>query len=157
MVALAAVILASAWLSGGCSRPSGSSPAAAAGEQDPWRKTALWVDQGEQPRPITNGQAIAVGEVTVEVFVAPYPPQREGSIDIYVRDRATGKPVEGNAVRIAFDMYMPHGNIGADVLPTGGGHFLVPYKLVMPGEWRADIAITRGGSMASLAVIFRID
>ncbi len=140
----------------GCGRASGTPPGAGAQQQSPWQATKLWVEQDDQTRPFENGTALAVGDVTVEIFVAPYPPLREGSIDFYVTDGATGKPVEGG-LKIIFDMYMPHGSIRADALSTGGGHFLVPYKLVMPGEWRADITIARGGDAASLAVIFRVD
>lgn len=157
IAALVGVILAAAILSVGCSRSSGASSTARDSEQNPWKKTALWVEQGDQTRPIENGQAIAVGDVTVEVFVAPYPPLREGSIDLYVRDRTTGRPVEGGSLKIAFDMYMPHGSLRAEAMPTGGGHYLIPYKLVMPGEWRLDVTITHRGDDSALALIFRID
>ncbi len=98
-----------------------------------------------------------MGDANVEIFVAPYPPLREGNIDLYLTDRATGKPLESNALRIIFDMDMPHGSIRADALPTGGGHFLVPYKLVMPGQWRVEITVTRGGNWAAFALIFKVD
>jgi len=89
----------------------------------------------------------------VEIFVAPYPPLREGTIDLYVTSRTTGKPL-GGALKILFDMYMPHGNIKVEAAPMGDGHFLVPYRLVMPGEWRADITIA--GSPAPFALIFQV-
>lgn len=125
--------------------------------QSPWQKTALWVEQDGKTKPFENGSAIDVGGVTVEFFVAPYPPTREGSIDLFVRDKTTRAPVESGNLRIAFDMYMPHGSIRAEALPTGGGHYLIPYKLVMPGEWRVDITISHGGDTVTLAFIFRVN
>ncbi|MBI3953697.1 MAG: FixH family protein [Chloroflexi bacterium] len=100
---------------------------------------------------------MVVGAVNVEVFIAPYPPQREGSIDLYITEKTTGKPVETGSVDMAFDMYMPHGRIRAEAQSTGGGHYLVPYKLVMPGEWRLDMTVSRSGEVAALALIFRTD
>lgn len=142
----------------GCTGSTGSRPGSDAAQAGTaWQKTALWVEQGDQTRPFENGTALVNGDVTIEIFVAPYPPSREGSIDLYVTDTATRRPVEDGAVRIGFDMYMPHGNIKAEALPTGGGHFLVPYKLVMPGEWRADIVVRHGSDETPLAVIFKVD
>lgn len=157
MVALAAMVAALAILSAGCSRSNGSLPTTGPGQQNPWQRTALWVEQDGQARPFENGQAVAVGTVTVELFIAPYPPLREGSIDLYARDRVTGQPVEGDGLQIIFDMYMPHGSIRAKAVPTGGGHYLIPYKLVMPGEWRVDITISASRDVAALAFIFRVD
>ncbi len=148
----------------GCSRVAvapgnegAAPPAAATPARNPWEKAFLWVEQDGRTRPIENGTAVALGEVTVEVFVAPFPPLREGSIDLYVTETATRKPVDDSALRIIFDMYMPHGSIRAEALPTGGGHFLVPYRLVMPGEWRADVTVTHGRSDATIGLIFRVD
>ncbi len=128
---------------------------AAAGK--PGTATVMWVEQDGQARPFENGGRVTVGDVTVEIFVAPYPPLREGSIDLYLTDRVTGKPLQGNALKIIFDMYMPHGSIRAEALPTGGGHYLIPYKLVMPGQWRVDFTITRSGGTAAFALIFKVD
>lgn len=119
--------------------------------------TVMWVEQDGRARPFQNGERLTLGDVHVEIFVAPYPPLREGTIDLYLTDRATNKPLESNTLRIMFDMDMPHGSIRAEALPTGGGHFLVPYKLVMPGQWRVEITVTRGGNWATFALIFKVD
>lgn len=154
------VLLAGAALAlGGCARPGGESPPSAAtpGTADPWRETAIWVEQDNETRPFENGTRVAAGGLSIEIFVAPYPPLREGSIDLFLTDPATDRPVEEHAPQIVFDMYMPHGSIRAAALPMGGGHYLIPYKLVMPGEWRADITITGAGGRAVLALIFRVE
>jgi len=117
----------------------------------------MWVEQDGRARPFQNGERLSIGDVNVEIFVAPYPPLREGTIDLYLTDRATNKPLESNTLRIIFDMDMPHGSIRTEALPTGGGHFLVPYKLVMPGQWRVEITVTRGGNWAVFALIFKVD
>lgn len=141
----------------GCSPArSGGQPTATAPAVNPWQQTAIWVQQDGQARPFENGARLVVGELGVEIFVAPFPPMREGSIDLFLTHAASGRPVEGD-LKIVFDMYMPHGSIRAAALPTGGGHYLIPYKLVMPGEWRADIAITHQGEPAALALIFRLE
>ncbi|MBI4279747.1 MAG: FixH family protein [Armatimonadetes bacterium] len=128
------------------------------GQETPWQKSALWVQERDgKARPFQNGQTVTVGDVNVEVFIAPYPPVREGSIDLYVTDRATGKPASDGDLEIIFDMDMPHGSIRAQAMPTGGGHYLIPYKLVMPGEWRVDISIASGADAAALALIFRVE
>ncbi len=136
----------------------GSSRAAPDGPDDgnPFHKTALWVEVDGEARPFENGASVVLGEVNVELFVAPFPPAREGSIDLYVTDRASGSPVEDGAMNISFDMSMPHGSISAQALPTGGGHSLVPYKLVMPGEWRMDITISRSADVAQLSLLFEV-
>ncbi len=147
LLGAAALILA------GCAR---SDSAAAPGE-DPWRKHALWVERDAQTTPIENGEKVRLGVVAIEIFVAPYPPLREGSIDLLVTEAATGRPLEDSVLRIVFDMYMPHGILRVEALPTGGGHFLVPYRLVMPGEWRANITVTGEGTPATLGLVFRVD
>ncbi|HKZ51401.1 MAG TPA: FixH family protein [Dehalococcoidia bacterium] len=158
LVGLAGLLVALTVALAACSGSGSSTQAAKAGQQNPWQKTALWVqEQGGQPQAFENGKTIAVGDVNIEVFVAPYPPLREGSIDLYMTDKAMGKPVESSGPEIIFDMYMPHGSIRTEALPTGGGHYLVPYKLVMPGEWRVDITISRSREVVAMAIIFRVD
>ncbi len=142
----------------GCTRSGTSQPVPNTAQVGTsFQKTALWVEHDDRTTPFENGTALAIADVNIEIFVAPYPPLREGSIDLYVTDSATRRPVEDGVVKISFDMYMPHGSIKADAMSVGGGHFLVPYKLVMPGEWRADIVVARGSDQVPLAVIFRID
>lgn len=132
------------------------SPSAGPANEDPFKRAALWVVEDEKARPFENGTALNLGDVDVEVFLSPYPPTREGSIDLFVIERPSGAPIEGGDVRIVFDMYMPHGVIKAEALPMGGGHYLVPYKLVMPGEWRMDFTITTGTDQADLGLLFRV-
>lgn len=154
---IAATLAALFLVLAGCSGSKGSSPeTASTGEVNPWEKAALWVEHDGKTEPFENGTAVTVGDINVEVFVAPYPPSWEGSIDLYVTEKATGKPLEGSGPAIIFDMYMPHGSIKAEALPTGGGHYLVPYKLVMPGEWRVNITISRSRELAALALIFQL-
>lgn len=129
---------------------------ARSGDGHPVGETVLWIEQDGQSRPFENGTSVRVGDVNVELFVAPFPPAREGSVDLYVTDRASGSPVEDGAMNISFDMAMPHGSISAQALPTGAGHSLVPYKLVMPGEWRMDITISRSADVVQLTLLFEV-
>lgn len=147
-------LLAMSLLLAGCGGWGGA-PRGAAGA-NPWQTTALWMEQDGVTAPFANGSTVAAGDLDVEVFLSPYPPVREGSIDLYVTDRAARAPVEGSGVRIVFDMYMPHGQIKAEAMPMGGGHYLVPYKLVMPGEWRVDLALTSARGEAALGLIFKV-
>ncbi len=155
---MAAVTLAVAIGISGCSRstssPQGPPPATG---QNPWQKTALWVEHDGQTQPFDNGATVSIGDLDIEIFVAPYPPLREGSIDLYLTEKATGAPVNAGSLRIVFDMYMPHGSLRAQALPTGGGHFLVPYRLVMPGEWRLDISVTHRNDAVALALLFKVE
>lgn len=152
----ALLIAVSLWLAG-CSRPAGPQESTTAADGNPWERTALWVELGDQTQPFENGSTLGVGDLNLELFVAPYPPLREGSIDLYLTERATGEPAEASSLKIIFDMYMPHGVTRAQALPTGGGHFLVPYRLVMPGEWRVDISIAHQKNVIALALIFRVE
>ncbi len=119
--------------------------------------TVMWIEQDGVSRPFENGGRIVSGDITVEIFVAPYPPLREGTIDLYLTERATGRALGSKTLRIIFDMDMPHGSIRAEAMPAGGGHFLVPYRLVMPGQWRIDITVARGSNVAAFTLIFKID
>ena len=145
----------------GCS--GASAPAADdGGDQPTAQRTSLWVvtegvGEGGQAMPYENGKVVTVGDVNVEMFIAPYPPASEGSIDLLVTDQTTGAPVEGGGLDIIFDMDMPHGNIQAEAVQTGGGHYLVPYLLVMPGTWELDVTITHADAVRALAFIFKID
>jgi hypothetical protein len=125
-------------------------------DEDPFHATALWIELNDETLPFENGTAVTVGDLDVELFVAPFPPAREGSIDLYLTDRDTGEPVDEGSLDVSFDMYMPHGAILAQALPSGGGHSLIPYKLVMPGEWRVDISIARSSKVSQLSLIFEV-
>jgi hypothetical protein len=123
--------------------------------------TTLWVaedaSQGGRAVPFENGTAVNVGSVDVELFIAPYPPTREGSIDLLVTDNATGGPTDDGTVDISFDMDMPHGTIKAQAVSSGGGHYLVPYLLVMPGTWQVNVTVSQADDVRSLAFIFKVD
>ena len=155
VLALMGVLLA------GCS--GASAPAAdEGGDQPAAQRTSLWVvtegvGEGGQAMPYENGKVVTVGDVNVEMFIAPYPPAREGSIDLLVTNRESGGPVEGGGLEITFDMDMPHGTIRAMALPADGGHYLVPYLLVMPGTWQVDVTISHADAVRALAFIFKID
>jgi len=151
-----ALVAAALVLVAACGGSRQTSPTTNASGETPWQKTALWIEQGDETKPFANGGTVSVGDVNVEVFVAPYPPLREGSIDLYATEQATSRPVEGDGLGIVFDMYMPHGSLRAEALPMGGGHYLVPYKLVMPGEWRVDITLSRSSAVAAFGLIFRV-
>ncbi len=145
----------------GCSDSDAPSKSANDSAQPAIGSTGLWVvtegaGQGGRAVPFENGTATTVGDVTVEMFIAPYPPAREGSIDLLVADQGTGAPVEGGGLEITFDMDMPHGNIRAEAIQTGGGHYLVPYLLVMPGTWEVDVTITHADAVRALAFIFKV-
>jgi hypothetical protein len=125
-------------------------------DEDPFHATALWIVVNDETLPFENGTAVTVGDLDVELFVAPFPPAREGSIDLYLTERDTGEPVDEGSLDVSFDMYMPHGAILAQALPSGGGHSLIPYKLVMPGEWRVDISIGRSSTVSQLSLVFEV-
>lgn len=158
LIALGLMAVLVAACSGANSLPRGDGN----GEQPAGQRTALWVvtegaGQGGQGVPFENGTAVTIGNVNVELFIAPYPPAREGSIDLLVTDRVTGAPVEGGGLEIIFDMDMPHGNIRAEALASGGGHYLVPYLLVMPGIWQVNVTITQADAVRALTFIFKVD
>lgn len=156
-------LFAAAVLVTACGGSADGAPAGSPGtDRQGYKATSLWVvadgaGKGGQPVPFENGTGIAVADVSVEFFIAPHPPAREGTIDLLITDRATGGPVSGGGLEIVFDMEMPHGSLRAEAIPAGDGHFLIPYLLVMPGTWEMDITISRANSVKSLAFIFEVD
>jgi hypothetical protein len=154
VLTLLGLLLAACSGSGGSSESSNENAPATNGNASLWVVTE-GVGQGGRAVPFQNGTATTVGDVTVEMFIAPYPPVREGNIDLLVADQGTGAPVEGGGLEITFDMDMPHGNIRAEAVPTGAGHYLVPY-LLMPGTWEMDVTITHANAVRAVAFIFKV-
>lgn len=82
----------------------------------------------------------AEGKVLVEVRTAPTQPPSRGtsSVELFVRDRATGKPLDGLTVDVL--PWMTAHNHGSSiptfVEPKGDGRYLVTnVSFFMPGTW----------------------
>lgn len=140
MMALGVLLVALAAIAcgGGAAAPTGtgtSAPEAAdAGEQ------RLWIKHGEEMQPFANGDEVAVGAMSAEIFVSPYPPGRTANIDFYLT--SAGEPVEGANITLQYDMtVMEHGPFQLLAVPTGRGHYLAAVDFAMDGVFWLNVSL----------------
>jgi hypothetical protein len=97
---------------------------------------------------IENGAEIDLGpELTAVIRVGPYPPTRDGVLEIVLQNPADQTPVVGATVEASAEMrYMDHGVLrlvgmertGAAAAP---GHYRIPLRFVMAGEWQVHMRV----------------
>jgi hypothetical protein len=99
---------------------------------------------------IENGSSIPLGSARVaEVWVMPYPPAREGVLDLTLRNPDDGASIVNARVEMAAHMrYMDHGVFRAAGVERTGvetpGQYRVPLRLAMPGEWVVTVRVDTG-------------
>ena len=94
--------------------------------------------------------ATPAGDSGVQIALTTDPaPPRPGPLTLSVRVRdAAGQPVTGadSQVHIKADMpSMGHRGVDGDATDLGGGQWQVRGSLVMGGEWRVVVTVTRHG------------
>ncbi len=105
----------------------------------------LWIKDGGSVVPLENGHTVAVDGLDVEIYVAPYPPGRQASIDFYLTRHLT--PVEGGIVTVQYDMtVMEHGPFAILARATGRGHYLASMDFPMAGDFWVNAWLETGGS-----------
>lgn len=98
----------------------------------------LWID---------NGSSIPLGSSFVaDVWVKPYPPAREGVLDLALRNPDDGASIVNARVEMAAHMrYMDHGVFRAAGVERTGvetpGQYRVPLRFAMPGEWVVTVRV----------------
>lgn len=103
--------------------------------------------------PFNNGDSIAVSDLNVEIYVAPYPMAREANFDFYVT--RGGTPVEAN-VTLQYDMtVMDHGPFQLMAVPTGAGHYLAPVEFIMSGDFWINVAVSESHRESLINLLVR--
>lgn len=112
---------------------------------------------------IENGDAIPVDQsLSVEVRFGPYPPTREGVLDLVLRNPADGAPIKGATVEtVAHMRYMDHGvfrSTGMERTSDASAEvsYRVPLRLLMYGEWVVTVTVRSGdveGQLDLLVVV----
>lgn len=85
---------------------------------------------------LRNGARVLLSDdLTVELFLDPYPPSTlRVWLDVYLTD--AGGPVLDAEMRIDYDMLaMEHGPFTSESENLGGGHYLFTLDYIMYGAW----------------------
>ncbi len=105
--------------------------------------SSLGFVQGKQAIAINNGGRVPLGEDRVaEVFLAPYPPDWQTDLHLFLMDSETFQPIQDIDVDLEYDMvYMDHGIDTQTGQKIGDGHYLLPLSFLMYGDWNVDMTV----------------
>ena len=99
--------------------------------------------------------ATRAGALQIEAAVEPDPPRQKGNVVHLSLTDAQGKPVEGAAVTVEYDMpamgQMAEMRGGADVSAQGAGHYRAAFDLPMAGSWTLIVTVQAGSGAATTA------
>jgi hypothetical protein len=90
-----------------------------------------------------NGGRVALGEDKIaEIFLAPYPPDWNTDLNLFLLEKETFQPVTDVDVDLEYEMvYMDHG-IDAQVgTKVADGHYVLPVAFLMYGDWSVDVTV----------------
>jgi len=110
-------------------------------------------------RPFQQGGEIAItGNVLASVTVNRSSDQRgEREIDLQLYHTTTANPIDDADVLTVTQMrYMDHGQFKTIALHSNGGHYLLPVKFAMPGEWQVEVEISTPGKYATLQLLIDV-
>jgi hypothetical protein len=100
---------------------------------------------------IENGASTSVGaSLNAAVSVRPYPPAREGVLDLVLSNSNDGSPIEGATIETVARMrYMDHGVYRAVAEKSieeaaTAGSYRAQLRLPMPGEWVVTVHVSNG-------------
>lgn len=102
--------------------------------------------RGEDPVAMENGGRVPLGDDKIaEVFIAPYPPEWNTDLHLYLLDKDDFKPVEGVDVDLNYEMvWMDHGIDSQIGTKVDDGHYLLPLSFLMYGDWQVDVRMDFG-------------
>ncbi|MDA1348283.1 MAG: hypothetical protein O3A47_05375 [Chloroflexi bacterium] len=131
---------ATASTTGSAERPAATE--AATGEEEPISPRLGFVQNGEATA-LENGGRVPLGEGTVaEVFIAPYPPDWQTDVHLFILDSETFEPVTDVEVELEYEMvYMDHGIDGLPGTKVSDGHYVMPLDFLMYGDWSVDTTV----------------
>ncbi len=100
---------------------------------------------------VQNGEAVAIrngGRVplsedkTAEVFLAPYPPDWQTDLLLFLLNNEDYQPVTDVEVDLIYDMvFMDHGIDAQIGQKLGDGHYVLPLAFLMYGDWSVDVTV----------------
>ncbi len=120
--------------------PAKASPAG--NEAKPLSPRLGFVRKGEATA-LENGGRVPLDEDKIaEIFLAPYPPDWQTDLNLFLLDKETYEPITDVDVDLEYDMvYMDHG-IDAQVgTKVADGHYVLPLSFLMYGDWSVDVTL----------------
>lgn len=92
---------------------------------------------------IANGGRVPLGEGKLaEVFLAPYPPDWQTDLHLYLLNGGDFSPITDVEVDLVYEMtYMDHGIDKLAGTQVGDGHYVLPLSFVMYGDWNVDTIV----------------
>ena len=90
-----------------------------------------------------NGGRVPLSEDKIaEVFLAPYPPDWQTDLNLFLLDKETYQPVTDVEVDLEYEMvYMDHGIDGLPGTKVADGHYVLPLSFLMYGDWSVDVTL----------------
>jgi hypothetical protein len=137
----------------------GAGPAAAASRRDTSTADALQLVVGGMPRSFTSGSEVPVaGEVLARIGVSAPGDQRYArTVEVFLYRQSDAAPIDDARIAATAHMiYMDHGTFHPEVIPAGGGHYVLPVPFVMPGEWQLDMDIAAAGDHGTVELTFNL-
>ena len=115
-----------------------------------------FMDNGEATA-MVNGGRIRMGDGKVaEIFLAPYPPDWQTDLHLFLLDSTTFDPVTNVEVDLDYDMvYMDHGIAGLSGTRLADGHYVMPLNFLMYGDWTVDTTVHLPESKEELQFIVK--
>jgi hypothetical protein len=98
-----------------------------------------------------------IGNLVVKLFAEPSPPARGYDTLAALITDSTGTPVSDAQISFDLDMInMSHGRNVIAALPAGNGYYSGRVAFVMPGPWRAVVAIKTGSTSGTVRFDFMV-
>jgi hypothetical protein len=118
--------------------------------------TLQWV-VGGVPQPLPS-VAPLLGDLSASIALAPGDERYARTVDVFLfHENAPGDAVDGAVVQATATMLlMDHGAVATEATPTGDGHYLLPLRFGMPGEWQIDLAVSAGDQHASMVLVVEV-
>ena len=101
-----------------------------------------FVQKGEATA-LENGGRVPLDEERIaEVFLAPYPPDWQTDLNLFLLDKETYQPVTDVEVDLKYEMvYMDHGIDAQTGTKVADGHYVLPLSFLMYGDWSVDVTL----------------
>lgn len=117
----------------------------------------LGIVRGSDVIAMENGARIAIGEGKVaEVFLAPYPPDWNTDLHLFLMNDETFDPLTDVDVDLTYDMvFMNHGIDALTGSAVGVGHYVLPLSFLMYGDWNVNIAIDMEEAQKQLVFVVK--
>lgn len=125
----------------GAGTDSGPGPALAEIDEDVASNIGFIV--GKEAIGLKNGGRVPLSDDKIaEVFLAPYPPDWQTDLHLFLLDGDSFEPIGDVDVDLEYDMvYMDHGIDAQTGTDLGGGHYVLPLSFLMYGDWNVDMAV----------------